>query len=559
MENDHQKTLKKFIARRHPMYDELLPHWEFVESCYKGGREWFRTNIFRYIKEGDKEFKDRVKRAYRFNHTREVVDLVDKYLFKMEVARNIGDASDAVNTFWKLTTLNGLDIKTFMKQVSKLTSIYGRIWIVVDNSKTEGVETIADEKTEGVRTYAYTVTPENVCDMSYDDDGDLNWILIHEQIRDDEDPLNSTGKMTDRFRLWERDQYTLFTVQNKPGANLNDPSNNLSAYEFTRKIAELARSGMVGQIGTADPNTSGTPANWEVVVTGPVPHELGEVPVFSADNIVSHEQYSATSLIDDIAYLDRAVANYLSNLDAIIQDQTFSQLVMPAQGITPGEEGYDKLVEMGTNRIFTYDAEGGGAPQYISPDVKQATLIMAAISKIINEIYHTVGLAGERTKEDNSQGIDNSSGVAKAYDFERVNSLLAAKADSLNLVENKLIEFVEKWSGEYEGLCDEEENLVEYPTNFDVRGLYDEFDIAARLSLIQAPDSVRQKQMESVIDKLFPKLKKDLKDKMLSDLKDWPPIVVDPAAAGSESGTQAISKAGTNTLANKLVKENGGK
>ncbi|MEZ6841312.1 hypothetical protein ABVN80_14665 [Acinetobacter baumannii] len=39
---------------------------------------------------------------------------------------------------------------------------------------------------------------------------------------------------------------------------------------------------------------------------------------------------------------------------------------------------------------------------------------MTTINKIIGEIYHTVGLAGERTKQDNAVGIDNSSGVAES-------------------------------------------------------------------------------------------------------------------------------------------------
>jgi RNA polymerase sigma factor (sigma-70 family) len=97
---------------------------------------------------------------------------------------------------------------------------------------------------------------------------------------------------------------------------------------------------------------------------------------------------------------------------------------MPAQGVNAGDEAYDKILELGTKRIFIYDGEGGTQPFYLSPDVKQAELILKVVNKIIAEIYHSVGLAGERTKDDNAQGIDNSSGVAKAYDFERVNSLL---------------------------------------------------------------------------------------------------------------------------------------
>ena len=58
--------------------------------------------------------------------------------------------------------------------------------------------------------------------------------------------------------------------------------------------------------------------------------------------------------------------------------------------------------------------------------------------------------------------------------------------------------------------------------------------------------------METVIDKLFPKLGKDLKQKMLDELKDWPPEPVDELAA--QGGKDTLTKASTNSLANELVK-----
>jgi hypothetical protein len=499
-----QKRLKKFLERRHPEYEGNVHHWKFLLQTYEGGRQWFPDNVFRYIREGDRKFNDRVKRAYRFNHTREVVDLVDKHLFKQNIARS-EDAPDPVKKFWKTATLNSLSIKDFVRRVSKLSSIFGRVWIVVDNTNVGEAISLADEKDGKVRTYAYTVTPIMFLDASYDESGELNWALIHEQVREDSDPINSNGEMVDRYRLWTREDWTLFTVKK----------------EGNKKV---------------------------VIKEGPFTHNLGVVPVFAADCFVSDEPYNTPALIADVAYLDRASANYLSNLDAIIQDQTFSQLVIPAQGIPAGEDAHDKLIEMGTESAFTYDAAGGGQPFYLSPDVKQAELIITVINKIINEIYHTVGLAGERTKDDNSQGIDNSSGVAKAYDFERVNSLLAAKADSLEMIENRLAWFVAKWNGVE--LADEE-RFVSYPDNFDVRGLYDEFEIAARLSLIEAPDLVRRQQMEMLIDKLFPELKKELREKMLSELKQWPP---EPEPVeGGVSNKGSIAKEGKNTLANKMV------
>lgn len=484
---DEQKVLKALIARRHPEYDENVDHWEFLEETYEGGREWFKENIFRYIKEGNQEFTDRLDRAYRFNHSREVVDLINKYLFKQHITRN-DDAPESVKRFWSKATKSGLTIKDFSRQISKKTSMVGRVGIVVDTTAPrDEVVSKADEEDAGIRTYAYIVGPDQLLDYSFDDDGDLNWALIRECARDDKDPFTSTGEEIDRYRLWTKTEWKLYEER-----------------QYGRKKT--------------------------VVLIDEGTHGLGEVPLVLADNIISDEEYCAPALIDDIAYLDRAVANYLSNLDAIIQDQTFSQLAMPAQNVLPGEDNYTKLLEMGTKRVFLYDGESGNPPFYLSPDVKQAELIVTVVNKIIGEIYHTVGLAGERTKQDNAVGIDNSSGVAKAYDFERVNALLAAKADSLETIENKLVRLVALWNGEEAKV---KENYVSYPDNFDTRGLYDEFDISARLMLIDAPDSIRREQMQMVLDKLFPQLTADLRSKMEAELKDWP---VNPILEATKMG-----------------------
>jgi len=482
-----QKVLLALISRRHPLYEATKEHWEFLESTYNGGREWFKENVHRYLKEGDKEFNNRLARAYRFNHTREVVDLLNKYLFKQNITRS-EDAPESVKKFWKRATRNGLSIKDFARQISKKTSIFGRVAIVIDNNAPEEASemSVAEAKALDIKTYAYIVPPEHILDYSHDEDGDLNWILLKEIRRDDSDPMASSGKQSTFYRLWTRNEWVL----------------------LTRK-----------QIGRSQ----------KIVIVEQGNHNLGEVPVILADNIVSDDDWVTPALIDDIAYLDKAVGNYLSNLDAIIQDQTFSQLAMPAQNLLPGDDNYNKLVEVGTNRIFLFDGESGAVPFYLSPDVKQAGILLDVINKIINEIYHTVGLAGERTKQDNSQGIDNSSGVAKAYDFERVNALLAAKADSLEIIENRIVEIVALWNGEEAKV--EDKCFVSYPDNFDTRGLYDEFDLAARLMLVDAPDAVRQEQMKTLIDKLFPQLKASLRATMEAQLKDWP---VDPLEVASD-------------------------
>lgn len=474
--------LSELIKRRHPRYQEMLEHWNFLEATYEGGRSWFVDNIFRYLKEGDQEYSDRIKRAYRFNHTKQVVDVVDKYLFKMPVARRVDDAPESVKKFWKNATLSGLDIDTFARRISNASSRFGRIWVVVDSNfqASADVLSVADRKGQGGGPYAYIIRPQDMLDMAYDDSGELLWALVREIARDDEDPMTSSGAPIVRYRLWTRDGWYLLEEKQVRGKRLR------------------------------------------VEIIDADNHNLGVVPIIQADHQFSEEPYESSGLIDDIAYLDRANANYLSNLDAIIQDQTFSQLTMPAQGILPGDTAHQALLDAGTKRVFTYNGEAGQKPEYISPDPRQASMILSAIGKIINEIYHSVGLSAERTKEDNGGGVDNASGVAKAYDFERINSLLTAKAQSLEIVEERLARLVSLWEGELEQIKADAQ-LVTYPDKFDTRSLYDEFEIATRLSLLAAPDEVRRKQMSMAVEKLFPSASEEERKKLEASIKEWPP------------------------------------
>lgn len=474
--------LRSFFERRHPDYARLAPHWQFLKATYEGGRDWFSDNIFKFHKEGRKEFNDRKSRAYRFNHTREVVDLVQKYLFKGQIARS-DNAPQPVKDFWERAGKNNIDITQLMRMGSTQNSIMGRSAVVIDNNMPANGVSVADAKAKGVRIYAYVVPATDLLDYAFDEDGDgkLLWIKIREVYRDDKNPLESSGLCYVRIRLWTRTGWILYQELDR----------TVEGSKETKIVVE--------EVGRGE-------------------HGLGRVPVVLFDHAICDHPYTAPGLIDDIAYLDRAVANYLSNLDAIIQDQTFSQLAMPAQGLLPGEDGYDKVLELGTKRVFVYDGgTAGSKPEYVSPDPKQAGVILTVINKIINEIYHTVGLAGERTKQDNAAGIDNSSGVAKAYDFERVAALLQAKAQSAEAVENQVAEIVCLWAKEKLPT----EKLVKYPSTFDIVSMNDELLTAQALATLGAPIETRRQQMRQVVDKMFPSLVKDLKDKIAADINGW--------------------------------------
>ena len=464
-----KKTLTNLVKRRHPDYDAKVAHWEFLNKTYESPRDWFEDNLFKFIREGDETYNGRLERAYRFNHTREVVDLVNKYLFKHDPERS-EDVPEEVRRFRRMATLSGLSLPQFERQVARKASIYGRVYVVVDNNAAQAeVITKADEKSGAVRLYSYIVTPQQFMDCGYDRDGHFEWVIIEEKVRDDDNPWTATGDCITKYRLWTKNQWFLYTTFGLPDSDA-----------YTVELEDYGD------------------------------HNLGVVPVIKADHVESDNKYSVPALIEDVAYLDRAVANYCSNLDQIINDQTFSQLIIPAQGLLAGISSTissvdandpdvlkkrKEIIALGTSQVLLYDGENGTAPSYISPDPRQAQIIITTIKQIINEIYHTVGLAGERTKQDNSEGIDNSSGVAKAYDFEKVNALLGAKANSMQAFSNRIENLVRIYHGTKAESIDESDIKVTYSTNFDVRGLNDELAIANQFALLAVPMEVRRIHM----------------------------------------------------------------
>lgn len=494
-----KKTLTAMVQRRHPDYCAKACHWEFLNKTYESPRDWFDDNLFQFVREGSETFTGRLQRAYRFNHTREVVDLVNKYLFKHDPERS-EDVPEEVKTFRRMATLSGLSLPQFERQVARKASIYGRVYVVVDNNVgPDTIVTKADEKSGAIRLYAYIVTPEQFMDCGYDKNGQFDWVLLEEKVRDDTDPWLATGDCITKYRLWTKTEWYLYTTSGTLGSD---------SYKV-----ELEASGI---------------------------HNLGIVPVIKADHVESDNKYSVPALIEDVAYLDRAVANYCSNLDQIINDQTFSQLIIPAQGLLAGISSTiaavdandpdvlkkrKEIIALGTSQVLLFDGENGSAPSYIAPDPRQAAIIITAIKQIINEIYHTVGLAGERTKQDNSEGIDNSSGVAKAYDFEKVNALLGAKANSMQAFSNRIENLVRIYHGEGAEVLDDPIIKVTYSTNFDVRGLNDELAIANQFALLTVPMEVRRVHLKAIIEKMWPMMDEvDIK-KMEAAIDKWEDVM----------------------------------
>lgn len=431
--------------RRHPEYERLLPHWTFLTETYEGSVGWLEANIFQYHKESTAEWKERVARAFRDNMSRDVVEIWTSHLYKQPITRS-EKAPDTLQAFWKKATKGkgGRSIDEFMREASDKSGAVSPVYLVVDMPTAAPLEpgqvrTKKQAMDEGLVPYVYCVYPQDVLDFGLDDQDEFTWLLMKEYSRDDADPFDSSGDVETRYRLWTLDKWQVYREKANGGIELVDEGD----------------------------------------------HHLGRVPVVRLTHKDGRSPYEAISLLEEIAYKDRAVANHESRLDAILCEQTFSQLFIPDAGLMASTEKdaegrRRKMVKMGVNRIVLFNDKAQHPPMFLSPDASQGTLIMTVIEGLREQILEDALL--------DSQGGSRSTDAAKtateaAFDFEKLNGALADKAKNLEGCERELAMLVCLWT---EAAFDPEavNEWVQYPRKFQVKALKDELEEATMLKAL---------------------------------------------------------------------------
>jgi hypothetical protein len=473
--------LTELVKRRHPEYTQVMrDHWNFCEMCYRGGRDWFKVstheNLFRFYKEGEKEYKERKDRSHRANHTKRVVDTINQYLYRQDPVRSWNKIPKNLARFWK-SPEKGVegDINDFARSLDKWVSVFGRIYIVMDRpDAASDPAALSGRRADEAVPYAYVVFPQRVLDMAYDDGGRFEWILISEDFRPTS--LSGSGQIETRWRLWTKQSWYLL-------AN-NDPKN---------------------------------PEKVNVIDQGT--HGLGVVPVIkmSADKT---SKWSSPALVGDIAYMDRTLTNYASMLDEIIYEQTFSQLTIPAEALLPGTTEANQLIASAKNRIFMYSSTQPGAkPEFISPNASMAKSIIDAMDDIKKDIYAITGTSNDANTHALETGKTYSSGRVREYDHTQIENVLLNKAREAERVEEEMIALNQLWMGEPPG----DNSWVQYPDRFDVRGLAAELELAAELNELDSPLTLLRTQMKVISDKAFPRLDDDARDTIHAEIDAWKP------------------------------------
>ncbi len=461
---------RTLLDNRHPDYEKMAPSWAFWQASYNGGAEYDAgENLFRFPRETEKNYDERKKRAARMNYTRQVQDLIVQYLTKEAPDRKKDAASQPVQDFWENCDRQGKSLDDFMRDVAVWIGVYGNQYLVVDNPTGVAVNK-AEQDAKGLKPYVYSVSPLDMLDFVRDPiTGYITQALVREYYRAPVnllEPREGDEKQV-RYRVWvntESGVYWALYVLDKDKQPL--------------KTAD----GILG---------------------------INRVPIIEVVK-------TGRSMIDDVSTLDRQVYNYNSLIDQIAYDQTFSTLCMPwTNGST--EDFYDNWeLKLGTKSILPYQAENGQMPTYISPDAAQASILIQAVEKKITTIYQAKNLQDTvGSAQQNGGNVSAQSGIAKGYDFEKLNAGLAQYADDLEKADEQLAELVGLWMGETKAIAPD---LIDYPDTFDTKTLMQDLTEYAQLQInVQSP-TFKKIQQKKLVKKADPKMDKANFDIVMTEI-----------------------------------------
>ena len=463
--------------RKHPDYEAYSNHYSLLLASYLGGQDYL-NNAEEYIVqhpfEEDTMYETRVKLAYYLNYCRRVVETYTNFVFK-ETPKRTEDPR--IKAWLQNVDGKGSDMDTFMKGVSSLSSVFGFVDVMLDApQKTKATYTVADINDGELLPYLTLYTPLEAVDWSTDALGRFNWALYKYKFYEDSD-ASVQRSSSNAFRVFYIDpkSWMRWSMQDK---NFSEKGSN----------------------------------------------EFGLVPAVRVRNRLDSGSIGI-SLINDIAYVNRAIFNWCSLLTEQIQRQTFSQLVIPDDGDfyapemagmdgenidpTTGEVRTSLFRKLGTSWAFTFPASAGQPPQYISPDNQQISAIWDTICNHITEIFRMVGLTASEASDTGGKQ------PTKQRQFLSVEAALQFKAASLQDAENRLIKFYCL----QQGMTWEESFATVYPTDFDILGFLEELEANLSLATSAGSKTLNTFLMKKMVDRITKAAPPDVKATIISEIE----------------------------------------
>ena len=285
-----------------------------------------------------------------------------------------------------------------------MLNIYGSAFLLVDMPSFTGAVDGERKQRERLRPYAVALSPLEVPDYAYGDDGRLLWALLEEELWLNRDPYSRPERIR-RRRLLTRSEWKVFEQSRESG------------------YVELTGSGR---------------------------HNLGVVPVVRAQEPDGFG-VSANHWFEDVVRISDAIMNNASEGQMNIIKQLFGLLVISEnfarQGQNIPEDGRGGGTPEKFSRVLARSAaiwessDERGTSRYISPGGVETEQIREENRMLKKEMFDVVGLAVQR------DNLIAQTAESKAWDFQNVRQFLTSRVEILEQYELECWKLMNLWDG----------------------------------------------------------------------------------------------------------------
>ena len=217
----------------------------------------------------------------------------------------------------------------------------------------------------------------------------------------------------------------------------------------------------------------------EAKVIETIDNPIGKIPAVHLPSNRSVVRGIGISDISDIAYMQQAIYQELSEIEQLIRISNHPTLV----------KTYDTDASAGAGAVINIsdDMDAALKPYQMQPSGANLDAIRASIDDKIQSINRMAHMGAVRGTEAMTQ-----SGVAMQTEFQMLNAKLSEKADILELAEEQLWQLWCTWQGH-----NLHEVEISYPDSFDIRDYEKELNYLQKAKL----SGVRSETFSKAVDK----------------------------------------------------------
>ena len=421
------------IEYQHPDYENNVDRWEFYLRSYMGGLEYRDGSyLTKYLNEDKNAYSRRLALTPLDNHCRNVIHVYSSFLWRVPPTRNYQEleGSPDLEAFLKDANLDGQSFNSFMRDAQIWSSVYGHVWLMLDKPQSTA-GTKAEELAQEIRPYVTLITPENVYDWKYERMPSGRHELTYMKVRESVNRIDGTTTET-YFRIWTKEQIQLVRYHGD-----------------------------------------------EAQVIETMDNPIGKIPAVNLPSNRSVVRGMGISDISDIAYMQQAIYQELSEIEQLIRISNHPTLV----------KTYDTDASAGAGAVINIsdDMDAALKPYQMQPSGANLDAIRASIEDKIESINRMAHMGAVRGTEAMTQ-----SGVAMQTEFQMLNAKLSEKADILELAEEQLWQLWCTW---------QDHNLheieISYPDSFDIRDYEQELNYLQKAKL----SGVRSETFSKAVDK----------------------------------------------------------